>query len=127
MKRDAIGEVVLNQLYRFTPLQTGFGVNMLALNRGRPVQMNLRDVIFAFVEFREEVITRRTRHLLRKARERAHVLAGLMVAINNLDAVIALIRAAPDAAEARRGLCETAWDATDVADFIAIKIGRAHV
>src|SRR3546814_894489 len=99
LKRDAIGELVLNQLYRFTPLQTSFGVNMLALNRGRPVQMNLRDVIFAFVEFREEVITRRTRHLLRRARERAHVLAGLMVAINNLDAVIALIRAAPDAAE----------------------------
>src|SRR3546814_15037922 len=92
---------------------------MLALNRGRPVQMNLRDVIFAFVEFREEVITRRPRHLLRKARERAHVLAGLMVAINNLDAVIALIRAAPDAAAARRGLCETAWDATDGAAFTA--------
>src|SRR3546814_17273178 len=111
MKRDAIGEVVLNQLYRFTPLQTSFGVNMLALNRGRPVQMNLRDVIFAFVEFREEVITRRTRHLLRKARERAHVLAGLMAASHNPDAVIALLRAAPDAAAARRGVGHTAGGA----------------
>jgi len=118
--------VVLNQLYRFTPLQTSFGVNMLALNRGRPLQMNLRDVIVAFVEFREEVITRRTRHLLHKARERAHVLAGLMVAINNLDAVIAMIRAAPDAGEARRRLCETAWDATDVAEFIAIIDDPGH-
>ncbi|GHD48107.1 DNA gyrase subunit A [Thalassobaculum fulvum] len=126
LKRDAIGEVVLNQLYRYTPLQTSFGVNMLALNRGRPEQMNLRDVIAAFVEFREEVITRRTRYLLHKARERAHVLAGLMVAINNLDAVIALIRSSPDAGEARRRLCETAWDARDVADFIAIIDDPGH-
>jgi len=126
LKRDAIGEVVLNQLYRYTPLQTSFGVNMLALNRGRPLQMNLREVIVAFVEFREEVITRRTRHLLRKARERAHVLAGLMVAINNLDAVIALIRSSPDAAEARRRLCETAWNAEDVAEFIAIIDDPGH-
>ena len=126
LKRDAIGEVVLNQLYRYTPLQTSFGVNMLALNRGRPEQMNLRDVIAAFVEFREEVITRRTRYLLHKARERAHVLAGLMVAINNLDAVIALIRSSPDAGEARRRLCETAWDARDVADFIGIIDDPGH-
>ncbi|MEQ8818010.1 MAG: DNA gyrase subunit A [Thalassobaculum sp.] len=126
LKRDAIGEVVLNQLYRYTPLQTSFGVNMLALNRGRPLQMNLRDVIFAFVEFREEVITRRTRYLLYKARERAHVLAGLMVAINNLDAVIALIRSSPDAGEARRRLCDTDWNAQDVADFIAIIDDPGH-
>ncbi len=126
LKRDAIGEVVLNQLYRYTPLQTSFGVNMLALNRRRPEQMNLRDVIFAFIEFREEVITRRTRFLLHKARERAHVLAGLMVAINNLDAVIALIRSSPDAGEARRRLCDTDWPAEDVADFIAIIDDPGH-
>lgn len=126
LKRDAIGELVLNQLYRYTPLQTSFGVNMLALNRGRPLQMNLRDVIFAFVEFREEVITRRTRYLLHKARERAHVLAGLMVAINNLDAVIALIRSSPDAGEARRRLCEADWRAEEVADFIAIIDDPGH-
>lgn len=126
LKRDAVPEVVLNQLYRFTPLQTSFGVNMLALNGGRPEQMNLRDVIYAFVQFREEVITRRTRFLLRKARERAHILAGLMVAISNLDPVIELIRASSDAGEARRRLCERAWPAGDVAPFIALIDDPGH-
>jgi len=126
LKRDAVAEVVLNQLYRFTPLQTSFGVNMLALNAGRPEQMNLRDVIYAFVQFREQVITRRTRFLLRKARERAHILAGLMVAISNLDPVIELIRASSDAAEARRRLCERAWPAGDVAEFIALIDDPGH-
>ena len=126
LKRDAIAEVVLNQLYRFTPLQTSFGVNMLALNAGRPEQMTLREVIYAFVRFREEVITKRTRFLLRKARERAHILAGLMVAISNLDPVIALIRAASDATEARRGLCARAWPAGDVAEFIGLIDDPGH-
>ena len=104
LKRDAEPEIVLNQLYRHTPLQTSFGVNMLALNGGRPELLTLRDIIAAFVAFREEVITRRTSHLLGKARERAHVLLGLAVAVANIDAMIALIRAAPDPAAARAGL-----------------------
>ena len=126
LKRDAVPDVVLNQLYRFTPLQTTFGVNMLALNGGRPEQLNLRDVIQAFVDFREDVITRRTRFLLRKARERAHILAGLMVAISNLDPVIELIRASSDAADAREKLCARDWPANDVADFIALIDDPGH-
>ena len=96
LKRDAMAEVVLNQLYRFTPLQTSFGVNMLALNGGRPMLMNLKEVIAAFVAFREEVIARRTTFELGKTRERAHVLVGLAIAVANIDEVIALIRRAPD-------------------------------
>ncbi|AHC73337.1 DNA gyrase, A subunit [Candidatus Endolissoclinum faulkneri L5] len=118
LKRDAIPEVVLNQLYRFTPLQTSFSVNMLALNSGCPEQMNLRDVIYTFVQFREEMITRRTRFLLRKARDRAHILAGLMIAITNLDSIIELIRLSANADEVRRRLCERPWPAGDIASFI---------
>ena len=87
LKRDAVGEVVLSQLYRHTSMQTSFGVNMLALNGGRPEQLNLKDIISAFVAFREEVVTKRTTFLLRKARERAHILAGLLVALNNLSLI----------------------------------------
>ena len=104
LKRDAEPDIVLNQLYRHTALQTSFGVNMLALNGGRPELLTLRDIIVAFVAFREEVITRRTSHLLGKARERAHTLLGLLIAVANLDEIIALIRAAPDPATARAGL-----------------------
>ena len=126
LKRDAMAEVVLNQLYRFTPLQTTFGVNMLALNRGRPEQLNLREVIQAFVDFREEVVTRRTRYLLRKARDRAHILAGLMVAISNLDPVIAMIRGSSDAGDARTKLCAERWPADEVKDFIALIDDPGH-
>ena len=126
LKQSANQDVVLNQLYRFTPLQSSFGVNMLALNQMRPEQLNLRDVIVAFVAFREQVITRRTAFLLRRARERAHVLAGLLVALNNIDNVIALIRAAPDAASARQALKARDWSAVDVADFIAIIDDPGH-
>jgi len=98
LKRDAMADVVLNQLYRFSPLQTSFGVNSLALNKGRPELMNLAQMIGAFVDFREEVVTRRTQYLLGQARERAHVLAGLSIAVANIDEVIALIRSAPDPA-----------------------------
>ena len=94
LKRDASGEVVLNQLYRYSQLQTTFGVNMLALNDGRPVQMNLKELIAAFIAFREEVVTRRTKFELTKARDRGHVLVGLAVAVANIDEVIKLIRAA---------------------------------
>src|SRR5439155_613957 len=106
LKRDAMPEIVLNQLYRYSPLQTTFGVNMLALNGGRPELMNIKQVIAAFIAFREEVITRRTRFELRKAQERAHILVGLAIAVANIDEVIALIRAAPDPATAREDLIE---------------------
>ncbi|HUN49989.1 MAG TPA: DNA gyrase subunit A, partial [Candidatus Sulfotelmatobacter sp.] len=120
LKREAMAEIVLNQLYRFTPLQTSFGVNMLALNRGRPELMNLKQCIAAFVEFREEVITRRTRFRLRKARERAHVLVGLAIAVANIDEMIRLIRGAPDPATAREQLMARDWSAADVADLVAL-------
>ena len=126
LKRDAVPDVVLNQLYRFTPLQTSFGVNILALNQGRPEQLDLRQIIVAFVAFREQVITRRTAFLLRKARERAHVLAGLLVALNSIDEVIALIRAALDAAAAREALVSCEWPAEAVADFIAVIDDPGH-
>ena len=120
LKRDAVADVVLNQLYRYTPLQTSFGVNMLALTGGRPELMNLRDVIAAFVEFRDQVITRRTAYLLGKARERAHILAGLAVAVANIDDVIALIRRAPDPVTAREELMARPWPAADVAPLIRL-------
>jgi DNA gyrase subunit A len=120
LKRDAEPDIVLNQLYRHTALQTSFGVNMLALNGGRPELLTLREIIAAFVAFREEVITRRTSHLLGKARDRAHVLLGLSIAVANLDEMIALIRNAPDPATARAGLIERAWPAADVAPLVAM-------
>jgi DNA gyrase subunit A len=120
LKRDAEPDIVLNQLYRHTALQTSFGVNMLALNGGRPELLTLREVIAAFVAFREEVITRRTSHLLGKARERAHTLLGLLIAVANLDEIIALIRNAPDPATARAGLVGRAWPAADVAPLVAL-------
>jgi len=109
LKRDAMSEIVLNQLYRYTPLQTSFGVNMLALDGGRPQMMNLKQVIAAFIDFREEVITRRTGHLLSKARERAHILLGLAVAVANIDAIIDAIRRARDPNAAREALRSRAW------------------
>jgi DNA gyrase subunit A len=120
IKRDAEPEVVLNQLYRYTPLQTSFGVNTLALDGGRPRMMNLKEIIVAFLAFREEVIRRRTIFLLGKARERAHVLAGLAVAVANIDEVIALIRRSPDPAAARAALMERPWPAADVEPLIAL-------
>jgi DNA gyrase subunit A len=118
LKRDATPEVVLAQLYRFTPLQTSFGVNSLALNNGRPEMMGLREIIKAFVEFRDEVITKRTIFELNKARERAHVMVGLAVAVANIDEVIRVIRQAPDPQSAREALCARVWDAADVAPLI---------
>ncbi|HYM18626.1 MAG TPA: DNA gyrase subunit A, partial [Micropepsaceae bacterium] len=126
LKRDASSQVVLNQLYRFSELQSTFGVNMLALNGGRPELMSLKDMIAAFVLFREEVVTKRTRHDLAKARERGHVLVGLAVAVANIDEVIALIRAAPDAASARASLMGRAWPAKEVAPLIALIADPRH-
>ena len=127
LKRDAMAEVVLNQLYRHTPLQTSFGVNMLALNGGRPELMTLKDVLVAFVAFREEVITRRLRHELGKAQERAHLLIGLIVAVANIEPVIELIRRAKDPAAAREALMARPWPARDAAPLIALidEPGRA--
>jgi len=120
LKRDASVEVVLNQLYRYTPLQTSFGVNILALDGGRPVMMSLRVIIDAFIRFREEVITRRTAYALARARDRAHVLMGLAVAVANLGEVITLIREAPNPTAAREGLMARAWPARDVGPLIAL-------
>src|SRR6202140_5292194 len=120
LKRDADPDIVLNQLHRHTALQTSFGVNMLALNGGRPEQLTLREIIAAFIAFREEVITRRTSHLLGKARDRAHVLLGLSVAVGSIDEVIALIRAAADPAAPRAGLVERRWPVGDVAPLLAL-------
>ena len=120
LRRDAMADVVLNQLYRYTPLQSTFGVNLLALNGGRPEVLDLKRVIAAFVEFREEVITRRTVFELGKARARAHVLAGLAIAVANIDAIVALIRAAPDPGAARSELMARDWPASDVAPLIRL-------
>jgi len=120
LKRDAIGGVVLSQLYKYTPLQTSFGVNMLALDHGRPRQMNLRDILNSFIAFREEVVTRRTNFLLDKARNRAHVLIGLSMAVANIDEVIALIRNAPDPQTAKIELMARDWPADDVRALIVL-------
>ncbi|MFD1624484.1 DNA gyrase subunit A [Azospirillum griseum] len=120
LKRDAVPEVVLAQLFRHTQLQTSFGVNMLALRGGRPELMNLKDIIQAFVQFREQVITRRTEFLLGKARERAHTLVGLAVAVANLDAMIELIRSAPDPVWAREEIAAREWPVHDVGPLIEL-------
>ncbi|MFQ5437745.1 MAG: DNA gyrase subunit A, partial [Paracoccaceae bacterium] len=126
LKRDATPDVVLNQLFRFTPMQTSFGCNMLALNNGRPEQLMLRDFLTAFIAFREEVVARRTAFLLRRARERSHVLCGLAVAVSNVDEVVATIRASNDPSEARERLMTRAWPAADIADFIRLIDDPGH-
>ncbi len=120
LRRDAVPDVVLNQLYRFTPLQTSFGCNFVALIGGKPEQMNLMDMLKAFINFREEVVTRRTKFLLNKARIRAHVLVGLAIAVANIDEVIALIRKAPDPATARAQLMERDWPSKDIAPLVEL-------
>ena len=120
LKRDATAEVVLNQLYRMTQLQTSFPVNFLALNNGRPQQMGLAEALRAFIAFREEVITRRSRHRLDKARERGHLLIGLAIAVANIDEVIRIIRASADPAEARANLMARDWPAGDVGTLLAL-------
>ena len=126
LKRDATPDVVLNQLFRFTPMQTSFGCNMLALNGGRPEQLTLRGFIEAFLRFREEVVARRTSFDLRKARERAHVLSGLAVAVENVDEVVATIRSSADAAEARHRLMDRRWPAASIADYIKLVDDPSH-
>ncbi|HVT56506.1 MAG TPA: DNA gyrase subunit A [Xanthobacteraceae bacterium] len=120
LKREAMSEVVLNQLYRFTPLQSSFPANMVALSGGRPAVMNLSDLLAAFVAFREEVIGRRTKFLLGKARDRAHILVGLAIAVANIDEVIKIIRGSKDPAAARDALLAREWKASDVRDLIEL-------
>ncbi len=127
LKRDATPDVVMNQLYRFTPMQTSFGCNMLALNHGRPEQLTLRDFLSFFIEFREEVVARRTAFDLRKARERSHVLCGLAVAVSNVDEVVATIRASADTGEARLKLMERRWPAAEIAEYIRLIDDPGHM
>ena len=126
LKRDAMADVVLNQLYRFSTLQSTFGANIVALIGGRPEQLNLKDMVRAFTDFREEVIGRRTKFLLRKARDRAHVLVGLAIAVANIDEVIALIRKAPDPAAARERLMAKDWPAKDVIPLVELVADPRH-
>jgi DNA gyrase subunit A len=120
LKRDAVPDVVLNQLYRFTPLQTNFGANMVALDGGRPQLMNLKDLLTLFVAFREQVVTRRTKFLLNKARDRAHILVGLAIAVANIDEIIRVIRTSPDPNTARDTLMSRDWPARDVEAMIRL-------
>jgi DNA gyrase subunit A len=120
LKRDATADVVLNQIWRFTPAQSSFPANMLAIRGGRPEVLNLRDIIEAFVKFREEVITRRTKFELNKARERAHVLLGLVVAVTNMDEVVRIIRGSSTPAEARESLLRREWPIAEIAAYIRL-------
>jgi DNA gyrase subunit A len=126
IRKDGVADVVLNQLYKFSQLQTSFGVNSVALTGGRPEMMTLKDMLDAFVHFREEVVTRRTKFLLGKARDRAHILVGLAIAVANIDEVIALIRAAPDPATARVQLMQREWPAKDMAPLIRLIADPRH-
>src|SRR6185437_3826582 len=126
LKREAVPEVVLNQLYRFTPLQTNFPANMLALDNGRPQTMNLKDFLTLFVAFREQVVTRRTKFRLNKARDRAHILVGLAIAVANIDEIIRVIRTSPDPNTARDTLMSRDWPAQDVAAMITLIDDARH-
>lgn len=126
LKRDAMADVVLNQLHRFSALQSSFGCNMVALIGGKPEQLNLKDLIRAFTEFREEVVGRRTKFLLRKARERAHILVGLAIAVTNIDEIIKLIRSAPDPSSAREQLMARDWPAKDVVALVELIADPRH-
>jgi DNA gyrase subunit A len=127
IKRDAVPEVVLNQLWRFTAMQSSFGANMIALSGGRPQMLTLKDMLAAFLEFREEVVTRRTKHLLNKARDGAHLQVGLAIAVANIDEVIRLIRTSPDTTAARAALMDRAWPARDMAPLVALIADPRHV
>jgi DNA gyrase subunit A len=126
IKRDSMADVVLNQLYRFSQLQSTFSVNNIALTGGRPEQLNLKDLLQAFITFREEVVTRRTKFLLNKSRDRAHILVGLAIAVANIDDVIKLIRRSKDAGEAREALMGRAWPAKDLGPLIALIADPRH-
>jgi DNA gyrase subunit A len=126
LRRDAVADVVLNQLWRFTALQSSFGANMIALNGGRPEMLTLTDVLRAFLDFREDVVTRRTKHLLTKARDSAHTQVGLAIAVANIDEVIRLIRTSPDSGSARAALMDRVWPARDMAPLITLIADPRH-
>jgi DNA gyrase subunit A len=126
LRRDAVADVVLNQLWRFTALQSSFGANMIALNGGRPEMLTLHDMLRAFLDFREDVVTRRTKFLLTKARDNAHIQVGLAIAVANIDEVIRLIRTSPDTAAARVTLMERVWPARDMAPLITLIADPRH-
>ena len=126
LRRDAVADVVLNQLWRFTALQSSFGANMIALNGGRPEMLTLTDILRAFLDFREDVVTRRTKYLLAKARDNAHTQVGLAIAVANIDEVIRLIRTSPDSGAARTALMERLWPARDMAPLIALIADPRH-
>jgi DNA gyrase subunit A len=126
LKRDASTEVVLNQLYRYTPAQSSFAFNMLAIRGGRPELMGLRDIIEAFIKFREEVITRRSKYELARARDRAHLLLGLVVAVNNLDEVVRIIRGSGSPAEARETLLAREWDIAQIRPYLELVEAVSH-
>ena len=126
LKREAVSDVVLNQLWRFTAMQSSFGANMIALNGGRPEMLNLKDMLVAFLDFREEVVTRRTKYLLAKARDSAHIQVGLAIAVANIDEVIRLIRTSPDSGAARAALMERVWPARDMAPLINLIADPRH-
>src|SRR5688500_7366253 len=126
LKRDATPEVLLNQLWRHTPAQSSFPANMLAIRGGRPETLTLRDIIESFVKFREEVITRRSKFELAKARDRAHLLLGLVVAVTNLDEVVKLIRGSASPAEAREKLLAREWPVAEIAPYIALVEAVEH-
>ena len=120
LKRDSVAEVILNQLYKFTQLQSSFGANLVALDRGSPKVMNLKDMLTCFIDFREEVVTRRLKFKLNKARDRAHILVGLAIAVSNIDEIIKLIRSSKSPAEAREDLMDREWPAKDVESLIKL-------
>ncbi len=120
LKRDSVAEVILNQLYKFTQLQTSFGANMVALDKGTPKPMKLREMLTCFIDFREEVVTRRLKFKLNKARDRAHLLVGLAIAVSNIDEIIKLIRSSKSPAEAREDLMDREWPAKDVKSLIKL-------
>src|SRR5215813_11676897 len=126
LKREAIADVVLNQLWRFSDLQSSFSANMLAINGGRPEQLNLKDFVATFTAFREEVVSRRTKHLLGKSRERAHVLVGLAVAVANINEMIRLIRSDPSPAETREQMMTRDWPAKDIGPLVDLIADPRH-
>src|SRR5690606_22959448 len=127
LKRDAMEEVIINQLYSFTPFQLSFGVNMLALNHGKPELLNLLDVLRIFTNFRENVVTRRVNFLLNKARDKAHILIGLAVAVANIDEIVALIRKSADATEAKEELLKRSWPVGVVEALINLVQDKGNV
>ena len=128
LRKDAVPDVILNQLYRYTQLQTSFGANTVALDRGNPKTLNLKELLECFLDFREEVVTRRIKFLLNKARDRAHILVGLAIAVSNIDEIIKLIRSSKSPSDAKEKLMKKEWPAKDVKSLIElIAVSYTHL